>query len=729
MPKKFRSIKYKILLNFVFAVTVLYIATTVILNIKLSARITEQSNNLTDDLKERKIKDLLGYNKLIESRIDQIKSDVRNAVKNLADGDGVFQNIKSQQLTHLEKRLENSCKLAYMDFCIIYDFKGNLQSSYPKDVDPFYSLNLFKRLNCTDILTKVTSGSIPQESAAFDVVLKLDSDFLNAVHLTSKDILLKGCIAVLSTHMIMDDFGEPYAFSIMAKILNKYNDPLKDIHLKTGIQNIIYLDTVPIAYGGFNIKEDIKPLMMLSEHLPEVYAKKFCSHVVNLNNQNYLSVYTNLNDFKGESIGAIFTGMPEEHILKIQQSMIEYGNKTKAEIFWWLMLLCFISVICFIFIGSVIATKVTNPINEVVKISGLVANGDISKRLEITSDDEIAEMSKALNHTFHDLSGMLSRVKDIAQVLVNSSDELSTVSAQLTTTSSEMSIQSENVANSTKEMAETISTVATFAEKINSTTASVSITADEMAVNMNSVASSIEEMSVAIQNIGQNSYEGFKISSDAMDLAKSANEVMLTLGKVAKEIGKVTELIKRIADKTDLLALNATIEAASAGEAGKGFAVVANEIKQLASKSAKEADNIAERIKGVQVNADNAINVFSNVAAIISKLNESAEFINKAVAEQTNSVNDVSKNIQETNTGVVDIAKSVTEVANGINDVSKNIVKTAEVTNIVSENIQGVKLSAAETNSGAEQVNIYARELAKIAVELQTMLKKFTLAS
>jgi methyl-accepting chemotaxis protein len=189
-----------------------------------------------------------------------------------------------------------------------------------------------------------------------------------------------------------------------------------------------------------------------------------------------------------------------------------------------------------------------------------------------------------------------------------------------------------------------------------------------------------------------------------------ATDAMNRLGIAAKEIGQVTDVIKRIADKTNLLALNATIEAASAGSAGKGFAVVAGEIKELANQSAKSADDIALRIESIQSGTSEAVTVISAVSEIIAKINRSVEVISSHVDQQTKASNEIASNVAQVNVGAKRVASAIGEVARGSKDMARN-----------AEEVAKNSISAENTR----QINQGADELARLASDLKKVLSQF----
>ncbi len=317
---------------------------------------------------------------------------------------------------------------------------------------------------------------------------------------------------------------------------------------------------------------------------------------------------------------------------------------------------------------------------------------------------------------------LLYQIADTADTLAASSEELSTVSSNLLSSSEEMSSQANNVSASTEQMSTNINAMASAAEEMNVNAQSVSSASEQMSQNMNNVASAIEEMSTSMNTIGDSAHQGVEVAGQAIRMSDSATETMNILGTAAKEIGQVTEVIKRIAQQTNLLALNATIEAASAGEAGKGFAVVANEIKELANQSAQAAEDITQKIEDVQSRTGESVDAINKVSGIIGKLNESVTLIGNLVEEQTQAANDISANVGEANIGVNNIASSIKEVATGTTEMSRNAGEAANGASDVSSNIGEVSTAAGDTSANASQVNASAGELAKLAGTLQEII-------
>jgi methyl-accepting chemotaxis protein len=362
-----------------------------------------------------------------------------------------------------------------------------------------------------------------------------------------------------------------------------------------------------------------------------------------------------------------------------------------------------------------------------------VAQGNLSARYVVGRADEdteeargaFSELENALGSTVITLGGMIDDIKNYSNQLVDSAAHLSSLATQLLRGSEDMSQQAGAVAGATEEMSMNVNSMASAAEEMSMNVTTVSATAVEMAHTMSSIANSVEGMRTAIGRIAQNASEGSKTAAKAMDMSATATQSMTQLGTAAQEIGKVTEVIKRIAEQTNLLALNATIEAASAGDAGKGFAVVAHEIKELAKQSAKAAEDIANKIEGVQGNTASAITVIGEVTNIIGAINDSVGIITEAVERQTESTNAISLSIGETTRGVDDIALSISELAKGANDMSQNAGEVAKGSNEVAANILLVSKAVNSGSIGSKQVQTLAAELADVANELQELTGMF----
>jgi len=407
--------------------------------------------------------------------------------------------------------------------------------------------------------------------------------------------------------------------------------------------------------------------------------------------------------------------------------------------------------------------------------------GDFTIRFEERGSDEFGQMAKGLNRFVDRLQTTFRNLRQNSDTLAGSAEELSSISRQLDSGAKEASAKTlsvstaieqvsvniksiagtakdsaanvADVTNAVERVAGNINAMAHSAEEASVNASEVAGAAEQMSTNMNTIAAAVEEMSASISQISNNAGDARKVANEATVKSHEATGAMDKLGVAAKEIGQVTDVIKKIADKTNLLALNATIEAASAGEAGKGFAVVASEIKELANQSARSADDIAKRIKGIQAGTGVAVTVINNVSEIIDKINQSIEAISTHVGQQTKASNEIASNVAQANIGTKRVAESMGEVAKGNKDIARNASQAnigarhvaesmgevakgskeiahnadeaAKGADEVSQNVLGVNQVTKESALSSGQINQGANELAKLASDLKSLLNQF----
>ena len=368
---------------------------------------------------------------------------------------------------------------------------------------------------------------------------------------------------------------------------------------------------------------------------------------------------------------------------------------------------------------------IVKPIRRTFTALETFAKGDLTQNINTNGNDELAQMIRMISRTQEGIKHIIKAISEKAHILSENSRNLSFVASQLARSADDTVEKSNKAVSATEQMVVNIRSMANDAEQASRNADKVAGTADEMSVNMNTMVTAIEEMSASINRIAGNTTDVRLVATEAADKAKDATNAMNKLGEAAKEIGHVTEVIKKIADKTNLLALNATIEAASAGEAGKGFAVVAGEIKELANQSAQSADDIARRIEGIQSGTDNAIGVIHNVSDIIVNINRSVEDIAGHVEQQTKASNEISRNVTQANTGAKRAAGAIGDVASGANSVSRNAGEAAKGAADVSGNITSMSHAARESAQGAAMVNQSASSLSEIAEELNKAIAQF----
>ncbi|MBK7141940.1 MAG: methyl-accepting chemotaxis protein [bacterium] len=358
-----------------------------------------------------------------------------------------------------------------------------------------------------------------------------------------------------------------------------------------------------------------------------------------------------------------------------------------------------VGLVLAMFLGWMLSRAIVKPIRRVADMLRDISEGegDLTKRIPVTSKDEVGELATYFNKFVEKLQGVIGHIAGNAHTVASAASQLSAISAQT----------SQNVMS----MHERTSTVAAAAEESSANTTSVATSMEQATGNLASVATATEEMTATIGEIASNSEKARAISSEAGSRAAEISSLMQQLGIAAKEIGKVTETITEISSQTNLLALNATIEAARAGAAGKGFAVVANEIKELAKQTAAATEDIKAKIDGVQGSAGSAIADIERITGVISEVSQLVAGIATAIEEQAA----VTK----------DVATHVAEASVGVRDASERVAQTAAVSMSMAQDIAGVSSATSEIRSGGEQVQSSAAELSRLSEQLRGMVEQF----
>jgi methyl-accepting chemotaxis protein len=445
----------------------------------------------------------------------------------------------------------------------------------------------------------------------------------------------------------------------------------------------------------------------------------------------------------------IATAVPEEELLEAKRQVANQGRRS-AQI---LAGVGVVTALLMAGLALVLARTISIPLGQVVGALETVAAGDLRRRVNLKTTDEIGRMGAAMDHAAATFARIVGDIRGVSEGLAGSAADLAGVSHALLAQSEEMATQAGHVASGSEQMATNISTMAAAAEQMSMNVVSISSASEEISVNVGtistaaeatsdnvgSVARTIQEATKALEGIAREARAGSQVAAKARAMASQATSTMNSLDRSASEISKVTEAIKMIALQTNLLALNATIEATSAGEAGKGFAVVAHEIKELANQSAQAAEDIASKIEGTQASAREAVRVIQGVAEIIHEINHSAGRISGAVEKETHAANTSAAQLGEASRGVEDIAASIAGVSKGATDMSRNAGEAAKAAGDVSRNaaeaargveeiasnIHGVSQATKDNTASAQHVNAAADRLKATAGELQKLVGQF----
>ena len=224
-----------------------------------------------------------------------------------------------------------------------------------------------------------------------------------------------------------------------------------------------------------------------------------------------------------------------------------------------------------------------------------------------------------------------------------------------------------NVVSSAASKLETTATILTKTAATNQQLSStVAAASEEAAMSVKSVAFASEEMAASVNEIDRQVQESSKISNEAVEQARKTNAKIAELSQAAQRIGDVVKLVTAVAEQTNLLALNATIEAARAGKAGRGFAVVAQEVKALATQTAKATGEIASQISSMQAATQDSVSSIKEITATIHRISEIATLIAASVVEQGGATQSISRSAQQVADLTATVAGNITEVSHGV---------------------------------------------------------------
>ncbi|HEY2138031.1 MAG TPA: methyl-accepting chemotaxis protein [Xanthobacteraceae bacterium] len=226
----------------------------------------------------------------------------------------------------------------------------------------------------------------------------------------------------------------------------------------------------------------------------------------------------------------------------------------------------------------------------------------------------------------------------------------------------------DTVSTTSMELEAAANTLSKTAETTQQLSVAVATASEESSSNVQSVSAATDEMAASVEEISRQVQESSRIANDAVIQAEKTDGRISELSLAAGRIGDVIKLITAIAEQTNLLALNATIEAARAGSAGKGFAVVAQEVKLLASQTAKATDEIRAQIAGMQTATHESVGAIKEIGGTIGRISQIAVTVASAVEEQGAATQEIARNVQRAARGTAQVTGNISEVTHGASE-------------------------------------------------------------
>ncbi len=359
------------------------------------------------------------------------------------------------------------------------------------------------------------------------------------------------------------------------------------------------------------------------------------------------------------------------------------------------------------------AVQIVRRLNEQM---GFMGDGDFTHEVPedlVSKNDEFGEISESVHI-------MQNSVKDILRNVIGAAEQLAASAQQLTATSQQSATAAEEVAKVIEEIAHGASDQSRETEQ---GVLDISVLGDLVMDNK----SDIDNLTNITQDVDHLKEEGLEILKELVEksnvngqAAQEIQTIIINTNESAEKIVTASEMINSIADQTNLLALNAAIEAARAGEAGRGFAVVADEIRKLAEQSNEFSNEISNIVTDLTNQTSTAVNTMEEVGEIVSSQNESVNMTNNKFD------------------GIAQALEQMTKIINHINELSDEMANKKEAIMVTIEGLSAISqqnaagteeasASVEEQTSSTEEIAHSSEALAKIAVELNEQVSKFTI--
>ncbi|MCP1467874.1 methyl-accepting chemotaxis protein [Pseudomonas sp. S3E17] len=351
----------------------------------------------------------------------------------------------------------------------------------------------------------------------------------------------------------------------------------------------------------------------------------------------------------------------------------------------WMIAGIVLAFIIAIIIGVLITRLITRPIAQAVEGAQRIAKGDLTQAIVTERTDEAGQLLMALSDMQGGLKNTLVEIANASDQLASAAEELSAVTDESSRSLTRQNDEIQQAATAVNQMTAAVDEVASNAVSTSEASRQATTEAEDGRQQVEQAVSGMSSMVV-------------EINDSTQSVADLANQV--------REIGKVIDVIRGIADQTNLLALNAAIEAARAGEQGRGFAVVADEVRALAHRTQTSTVDIEKMIGEVQAGADGAVAAMNKSLTWANNTQTLAQNAGQALERITASV----ASINERNLVIASASEEQAQVAR---EVDRNLL-----------NIQDL---STQTAAGAHQTNASSQDLSRLATSFNVLVSKFQL--
>lgn len=343
-----------------------------------------------------------------------------------------------------------------------------------------------------------------------------------------------------------------------------------------------------------------------------------------------------------------------------------------------------------VILGCFIAIKgIARPLGDAVGNLNALIQDDLSVEIKNADrKDEVGAVAQAAQ-TFKEVLIKNKAMAEAEKLEVEKKLQRQQRMAELIATFDGTATQTvATVASASTQLSQTAENMSEVASNTNQQSIEVASASEQASHNVQSVASAAEEMAATVQEISRQISMSNDIVRQAMLKAEEADNSSRELVDMSKSVGTIATLIEDIAGQINLLALNATIESARSGEAGKGFAVVANEVKNLATQTAKATEQIRQQLDAVQKTAVSVADMLGGVRESISEVSQSSAAIAAAVEEQSAATHEIVSNMNTATQGVEQINSGIFAIKGGTDSTTaatREVLDAAKVLSIQAE--------------------------------------------
>jgi methyl-accepting chemotaxis protein len=359
---------------------------------------------------------------------------------------------------------------------------------------------------------------------------------------------------------------------------------------------------------------------------------------------------------------------------------VEVFLKARTGLMWALVIVSLASMV----LGIGLIRSIVIPLRQSVELAKVVATGNLTTHIEITGTDEPAQLMAALRSMQGNLRDTIVAIAESSSQLASASEELSTVTEDSSRGLHQQNVEIEQAATAITQMTAAAEDVARNAVSTADATRASDQTAQQ---GRQQVLQTVDAIGELVRVVGA-----------------SADEVEDLAARV-RDISQVLDVIRTVAEQTNLLALNAAIEAARAGEAGRGFAVVADEVRSLAHRTQRSTREIEQLVNAIEQGTDQAVNAMQSSNTRARDTLGVAQLAGQALDQ---------------------IASSFTQINERNLVIASAAEQQAQVARVVDINLSNIRDLASQTAAGATQTSAASQELSRLAVSLNSLVMKFT---